>query len=89
MLSSENLDNLKGCGWGVFKASITILTVVVDGAPDSPVVHQTGHCSVSGACHVSCPLGFGALTVEVLCLLAAPDSPVAHRTCLVRSDFLL
>jgi hypothetical protein len=31
------------------------------GAPDSPVVHRTGHCSVSGACHVSGPLGFGVV----------------------------
>jgi hypothetical protein len=38
-----------------------ILVVVVDGAPDSPVVHRTGHCSVSGACHVRDPLGFGAV----------------------------
>jgi hypothetical protein len=30
-------------------------------APDSPVVHRTGHCSVSGACHVIDPLGFGAV----------------------------
>jgi hypothetical protein len=31
------------------------------GAPDSPVVHWTGHCSLSGACHVSVPLGYGAV----------------------------
>jgi hypothetical protein len=36
----------------------TILAVAGDGASDSPVVHRTGHCSVSGACHVSGPLGF-------------------------------
>jgi hypothetical protein len=46
---------------GVFIAPTTILVVVVDGAPDSPVVHRTGHYSVSGACHASCPLGFGAV----------------------------
>jgi hypothetical protein len=23
------------------------------GTPDNPVVHRTGHCSLSGACHVS------------------------------------
>jgi hypothetical protein len=46
---------------GVFIAPTTILVVVDDGAPDSLVVHRTGHCSVSGACHVSCPLGFGAV----------------------------
>jgi hypothetical protein len=25
------------------------------------MAHRTWHCSVSGACHVSCPLGFGAV----------------------------
>jgi hypothetical protein len=49
---------LNGDGWGIFIAATIILAVVVDGAPDSPVVHRTGHCSVSGACHVSGPLGF-------------------------------
>jgi hypothetical protein len=61
MLSLENLDDLNGGGWGVFIAPTTILVVVVDGAPDSLVVHRTGHCLVSGACHVSCSLGFGAV----------------------------
>jgi hypothetical protein len=46
---------------GLFITPTTILVVVVDGTPDSPMVHRTGHCSVSGACHVSCPLGFGAV----------------------------
>jgi hypothetical protein len=45
----------------VFIAPTTILTVVVDGTPNCPVVHRTGHCSVSGACHVSSPLGFAAV----------------------------
>jgi hypothetical protein len=31
------------------------------GAPDSPVVYRTLHCLLSGACHVSYPLGFGAV----------------------------
>jgi hypothetical protein len=31
------------------------------GAPDSPVVHRIFHCSLSGACHVRYPLGFGAV----------------------------
>jgi hypothetical protein len=61
MLSSENLDSLNGGGWGVFIAPTTILAVAIDGAPDSPVVHRTGHCSLSGVCHVSTPLGFGAV----------------------------
>ena len=46
---------------GVFIAPTTILAVAVDGAPDSPVVHRTGYCSLSGACHVSRPLWFGAV----------------------------
>jgi hypothetical protein len=45
---------------GVF-APTTILAVVGDGAPDSPVVHRIGHCSLSGACHVSTSLEFGAV----------------------------
>jgi hypothetical protein len=52
------LDGLNGGGWGVFIAPTTIPVVVVDGTPDSPVVHWTLHCSLSGACHVSRPLGF-------------------------------
>jgi hypothetical protein len=61
MLSLENLDGLNGGGWGVFIAPTTILAVVVDGTPDSPVVHRIGHYSLSGACHVSRPLGIGAV----------------------------
>jgi hypothetical protein len=41
MRSSENLDCLNGGGCGVFIAPTTILVVVVDGTPDSPVVHRT------------------------------------------------
>jgi hypothetical protein len=55
------LDCLNGGGWGVFIAPTTILAVAVDGTPDSPVVHRTWHCSLSGACHVNCSLGFGAV----------------------------
>jgi hypothetical protein len=46
---------------GVFIAPTTILAIAIDGAPDSSVVHRTWHCSLSGACHVSTPLGFGAV----------------------------
>jgi hypothetical protein len=60
MWSSENLYSLNGGGWG-YLAPTTILAVAVDGTPDSLVVHRTWHCSVSGACHVSCSLGFGAV----------------------------
>jgi hypothetical protein len=45
----------------VFIAQTTILAIAVDGTLDSPVVHRTGYCSLSGACHVSRPLGFGAV----------------------------
>jgi hypothetical protein len=50
---------------GVFIASNQLpsrwLTLLSMGTPDSPVVHRTWHCSLSGACHVSQPLGFGAV----------------------------
>jgi hypothetical protein len=56
------------------------------GAPDSSVVHRTWHCSLSGVCHISKPLGLERLTVEVLCLLAAPDSPVCSDIAYLTSD---
>jgi hypothetical protein len=56
------------------------LTLLSMGTPDSPVVHQTLYCSLSGECHIIRPLGLELLTIEVLCPLAAPDSPVAHWT---------
>jgi hypothetical protein len=37
------------------------LTALSMGTPDSPVVHHTLHCSLSDECHVSRPLGFGAV----------------------------
>jgi hypothetical protein len=37
------------------------LTLLSMGKQDSPVVHRTWHCSLSGVCHVSRPLGFGAV----------------------------
>jgi hypothetical protein len=37
------------------------LTLLSMGALDSPVVHRTLHCPMSGACHVSQLLGFGAV----------------------------
>jgi hypothetical protein len=58
--------NFRKLGWlewrwlGVFIAPTTILVVIVDGAPDSSVVHQTGQCLLSGVCHISTSLGFGA-----------------------------
>jgi hypothetical protein len=57
------------------------------GTPDSPVVHWTWHCSLSGVCHVSRSLGFGAVdrwsplsSCGTRQSGGAPDSPV-------RSDF--
>jgi hypothetical protein len=38
---------------GVFIAPTTILAIAIDGTPDSPVVHRTRHCSLSGTYHVS------------------------------------
>jgi hypothetical protein len=89
MLSSENLDDLNGGGWGVFIAPTTILAVVVDGTPDSPVRtrHGTVQCPVRAT--LAAHWGLERLTVEVLCLLATPDSPVAHRTCPVVLTLLL
>jgi hypothetical protein len=84
MWSSENLDSLNGSGWRVFIASTTILAVAVDGAPDSSVVHRTWHCSVSGACHISCPMGFGV--VDSWSPLSCSCTPATHRTCPVRPD---
>jgi hypothetical protein len=37
------------------------LSLLSMGTPESPVVHRTGHYSLSGACHVSTLLGFGAV----------------------------
>jgi hypothetical protein len=71
---------------GVFIATTTILVVAVDGTPDSPAVHRTWHCSLSGAAMSADRWGLERLTGEVFCPLAAPDSLVAHRTCPVRSD---
>jgi hypothetical protein len=61
MRSVRGLDGLNGGSWGVFIAPTTIPAVAVNGTLDSPVVHRTGYCSLSGACHVSSALGFGAV----------------------------
>jgi hypothetical protein len=37
------------------------LTSLSMGTPDSPVVHWTLHYSLSGECHISQSLGFGAV----------------------------
>jgi hypothetical protein len=36
------------------------LSLLSMGIPDSSVAHRTLYCSLSGACHVSQSLGFGA-----------------------------
>jgi hypothetical protein len=61
MRKLECSDRLNGGGWGVFIAPTTILAVVSMGTPDSSVVHQTLHCSLSGEFHVSRPLEFGVV----------------------------
>jgi hypothetical protein len=37
------------------------MTALLMGTLDSPVVHRTQYCSLSGVCHISRPLGFGAV----------------------------
>jgi hypothetical protein len=55
------------------------LFLLAMGAPDSPMVHQTLHCSLLGARHVSYSLGFGAVDrwrAGSCCSAGSPDSPV-------------
>jgi hypothetical protein len=54
MWSSENLDGLNGGGWGYLYPNHY-------SSRCSRWVHRTLHCSLSGACHVSRPFGFGAV----------------------------
>jgi hypothetical protein len=58
---------------GVFIASTTILAV---GWVLCRQAHRTLHCSLSGACHVSRPLGFEQSIVDFVCPCGAPDNPV-------------
>jgi hypothetical protein len=71
------------------------LTALSMGTPDSLVVHRTQYCSLSGACHVSRPLGFGAIDRWRLLSLwctgqsnGTPDSPVRSdiADCLLTFD---
>jgi hypothetical protein len=59
------LDGLNGGGWGGIYSpnhySSRWLNSLSMGTSDSPVVHRTQPCSLSGACHVYRPLGFGAV----------------------------
>jgi hypothetical protein len=59
------------------------------GAPDSPVRHWTGPVDCPVRCHVTQPLGSGAVDCWRLCPFAAPDSPVPHRTGLVQCPVCL
>jgi hypothetical protein len=60
----RNLDSFEWCGWGYLcpqplpSCWLFLLSMC---APDSLVVHRTLHCSLSGARHVSYPLGFGVV----------------------------
>jgi hypothetical protein len=70
------------------------LTLLSMSTPDSPVVHRTLYCSLSSECHVSRPLGFGA--VDRWSLLSScstglsggsPDSPVCSDYAVLTFDF--
>jgi hypothetical protein len=68
MWHSENLDDLNGGGWGGIYSfnhyssrCCRWRTGQSCGAPDNPVVHRTILCWLSGACHDSAPLRFGAV----------------------------
>jgi hypothetical protein len=61
MRKLQCLDDLNGGGCGVFIAQPLFQSLLSMGTPDSPVVHRTLHCSLSGECHVSRPLGFGVV----------------------------
>jgi hypothetical protein len=64
LVLNEKVGKLGWLEWwwlGVFIAPTTIQLLLSMGTPASPVVHRTLHCSLSGACHVSRPLGFGAV----------------------------
>jgi hypothetical protein len=92
MWISENLDRLNGGGWGIYSLQplpSRWLSLLSTGAPDSPVVHQTGHYSLSGACHVITSLEFGVVDrwSPLSCSCTGQSGGMVHRTCPVRSDF--
>jgi hypothetical protein len=95
LVLNENFRKL-GCHWrrwlwgGIYSLQplpSRWLFLLSMGTPDSPVVHRTGHCSLSGDAISAHRWGLEWLTIGVLCPVVAPDSPVPHRTCRVRSDF--
>jgi hypothetical protein len=57
------------------------------GTPDSPVVHRIWHCSASGACRVSWPLGFGVVDRWSPLSSCATGQSGGTPDRLVRSDF--
>jgi hypothetical protein len=61
------------------------LFLLAMGTPDSTVVHQTLHCSLCGARHVSYPLGFGA--VDRWRLLSSSDTGQSGGTPNMSGDF--
>jgi hypothetical protein len=74
---SLGLPHLEMAGWGVFIAPNTNRAVgekflLLCGTPDSPVVHRTAHCSMSGALS-RCPVRAGDRWRR---RLSTPDSPV-------------
>jgi hypothetical protein len=64
-LESGKLGWLEWWWLGVFIAPTSYssrwLFCLSTGTPDSPVVRRTLHCLLSAECHVSWPLGFGAV----------------------------
>jgi hypothetical protein len=57
------------------------------GTPDSPLVHRTLYCSLSGECHVSRPLGFGAIDRSSLLSSCGTGQSGAFWLCRLTSDF--
>jgi hypothetical protein len=88
------VSHLSPKGSGRFTLSSRWLSLLSMGTPDSPVVHRTLYCSLSGACHVSWPLGFGV--VDRWSPLSScgtgqsggtPESPMCSNFSVLTSDF--
>jgi hypothetical protein len=74
---SLGLPHMEMAGWGVFIAPNTNIAVgerllLLCGTPDSPVVHRTTHCGLSGA-PSRCPVRAGDRWCR---RLSTPDSPI-------------
>jgi hypothetical protein len=95
----EGLDGLTGGVGGIYSLQplpSRWLALLSMGTLDSPVVHQIYHCSLSGECHVSRPLGFGV--VDSWGLLSScgtgqsggtPDSPVCFDVAVLTSALFI